>query len=501
MKDKFLSKTLVIGSFAMLLMTTGFAQEKEFVPVSAKEMTKLRKAVEANPDNLEAHKAYLAAFRTAEEATVQYEQWMKKYPKSAAVPQALAEKYGHYSPKTAQYLLQAAALEPDNVELWQELALDASMRGDNEKRIAYTRKAAGAQPQNINLQFAAVDLLKEDNETAWKQQTLELAKKYADKEETVSSLHMLGYNVSDVNEKIAIWELLKNMNFPLEKSQFAMSRLTDVYIQTGQYAKAIEMAKMFKDIAAGRLNFNQKLTLAETLAAADAQTKAGNHAAAKDLLMPLSMHSRGNLDLGSRIAIAKAAALQATGATQAAYDSLIVFQSLTPYPEVKDSLETYGSKLGKSAATVKTDVRAAVAGNSKAALPFELDTYPSGKKVKLEDYKGKVLLLSFWYPGCGPCRAEMPHIEAGIKNIDKNKMAYAGVNILRMQDDFVLPFINGTKYSFTPLGASEAIQKDYNIRYAPTNLIIDQDGRIAYSHFMINAGNEKMLEMMIQSLL
>jgi thiol-disulfide isomerase/thioredoxin len=33
-----------------------------------------------------------------------------------------------------------------------------------------------------------------------------------------------------------------------------------------------------------------------------------------------------------------------------------------------------------------------------------------GATVKLEDYKGKVLLLNLWATWCGPCRKEMPHL-------------------------------------------------------------------------------------------
>jgi thiol-disulfide isomerase/thioredoxin len=51
-----------------------------------------------------------------------------------------------------------------------------------------------------------------------------------------------------------------------------------------------------------------------------------------------------------------------------------------------------------------------------------------GKKVSLETYSGKVIVVSFWATWCAPCRAELPILE-GIQKAAKGGVQVVGINI------------------------------------------------------------------------
>ena len=51
-----------------------------------------------------------------------------------------------------------------------------------------------------------------------------------------------------------------------------------------------------------------------------------------------------------------------------------------------------------------------------------------GVSLKLSDYRGKVVVLSFWATWCGPCMAMVPHERSLVKRMEGKPFALLGFN-------------------------------------------------------------------------
>lgn len=133
---------------------------------------------------------------------------------------------------------------------------------------------------------------------------------------------------------------------------------------------------------------------------------------------------------------------------------------------------------------------------------FELSTL-SGDEVKLSDLKGKKVILNFWASWCGPCKAEMPHMQNYYeKNKDSANVEILAVNMTTQERrgiEGIEDFVDSHELTFPiPLDKEGSVIDAYSVMTIPTTYMIGTDGTVA--HKIIGPMDEKMLEDFVQNL-
>lgn len=132
---------------------------------------------------------------------------------------------------------------------------------------------------------------------------------------------------------------------------------------------------------------------------------------------------------------------------------------------------------------------------------FELATI-DGRKIKLSDLKGKIVMVNFWATWCKPCLAEMPLF---VKTYEKYKNR--GLEILAISVDAVedrpkvVSLAQKYKINF-PLLYDENVAKLYGVNLYPTTFFVGKQGTIRFNANDFSPETaERYLEIIIEELM
>ena len=101
-----------------------------------------------------------------------------------------------------------------------------------------------------------------------------------------------------------------------------------------------------------------------------------------------------------------------------------------------------------------------------------------GTDFTLSGQKGKVIFLNFWATWCGPCRIEMPSMEAVYQKLKNKGFEIVAVNLGESRNE-VSAFMNEYNLSFpAALDTRGVTGSMYNVQAIPTTYIVDKRGLI-----------------------
>ncbi len=482
-----------------------------------------RKAIEIDPNYGEAHSNFLFTYRqmpkppsSAEYKKYRdaktitlieiYNQWIKKSPKVAGFYFGLGDIYKETNLKLAtQNLNKALKLDQKFARAWQSFALIADVSGDVKKQIEYYKKAAESAPDNPAYLFYYANTLENIDFPLFEKVSLQVAEKFPTHMRGAQALYWLGNHSLKNPQKAEMYlnKLLKQ--YPVNDFSWSSSgagmlfRLHSKHSPEKALALAEEMVKTFKDENSKKMwqtaaDYQKSVNQAKDL------MKNNKHAEAFAILDKLTVP---RFLLASDSQQLKNEALEGSGQVQTAYDNLVKQLVKAPTDNLRTIVNRLGTKLGKNQTQIEADVWQALDASLKPAKPFKLVNYATKKEVNLEDYRGKVVMINFWYPYCGPCRGENPSLDKVQKKIGRDKFEILAINVHTDEDEYVLPYLKGMKFDFVPLrGSQEFAEKDWNAYGYPTNYLIDPQGRMtARLGNVVGEENEHIFELQIRMML
>lgn len=120
---------------------------------------------------------------------------------------------------------------------------------------------------------------------------------------------------------------------------------------------------------------------------------------------------------------------------------------------------------------------------ARMAPPFAVTTL-SGKRISLDDLKGKVVLIDFWATWCGPCREALPHMREIARKFQGQPLVILSVSLDSDENkwkEFVTK--NGMIWMNCRDGSFDGpLAKMFDVHAIPHTFTIDADGVLQDEH-------------------
>ncbi len=138
--------------------------------------------------------------------------------------------------------------------------------------------------------------------------------------------------------------------------------------------------------------------------------------------------------------------------------------------------------------------------STEAAPDFTLKSL-NGENLRLEEYRGQVVLINFWASWCGPCRQEMPVLDRIHQRYEETGFSVLGVNV---EEDSVAARKVAEKSEVTfpvLLDNEQLVSRLYDLKAMPSTVVVDRDGNVRYVHKGYKPGDESKYVEVVKALI
>jgi thiol-disulfide isomerase/thioredoxin len=165
-------------------------------------------------------------------------------------------------------------------------------------------------------------------------------------------------------------------------------------------------------------------------------------------------------------------------------DRLLVFDRDGTWVRDGDVDPWQGLYVGRRGHVYAADATEALAegpshGERTAFAPFALPSLGGGPDLRLEDYRGRVVVVNFWASWCVPCRREMPLLSRFAAGLDTTQAVVLGLNedVDSRKGSAFVEELGGVAYLIAAGGGR--LRDVYGYRGLPYTVVLDRRGRVA----------------------
>lgn len=167
-------------------------------------------------------------------------------------------------------------------------------------------------------------------------------------------------------------------------------------------------------------------------------------------------------------------------------------QMIALFPE-----ELFFGDFGASVLAEAQQVKASAVGAKFADFTFRT---PEGDAFRLSDMvgQGRYVLLDFWGPHCGPCKAEIPHLKEVYELYHPEGFDIISISIDPEEDKW-LEELERQQMPWTQVvdleGKRDNLSGLYNFQSIPTCILIDPDGIIVHRNLRGSWTDKEMIKL------
>lgn len=133
-------------------------------------------------------------------------------------------------------------------------------------------------------------------------------------------------------------------------------------------------------------------------------------------------------------------------------------------------------------------IRNEMVGKSVTDISFKtLDK----KTIDSDDFKGKIIVLNFWYVGCKPCMEEIPALNEVVKDYkNKKKVKFYAMTFVASKDEYpdgmkdLANFLKKTRFDFNISLTNRKFSRFFDVRGYPTTVVLDDGKIISYKSYI-----------------